>query len=182
MTQGLPISTSWCHCISIIHTRQGLSQSRLLPGTNLPKASSIPASLLGRRQETQLGCEVRKGSPNNPGVLLQIPRGTCPSPGPGSRPQNRKHRQAGGKFPLALCPGTLDYNCASAGRQEPGEPWFEVVGGGAGFQSFSLPTFFFFNMVILQPLCKSSWPSLPTPPLASTQSQVVIGNLETSLC
>jgi hypothetical protein len=120
VTQGLPISTSWCHCISIIHTRQGLSQSRLLPGTNLPKASSIPASLLGRRQETQLGCEVRKGSPNNPGVLLQIPRGTCPSPGPGSRPQNRKHRQAGGKFPLALCPGTLDYNCASAGRQEPG--------------------------------------------------------------
>jgi hypothetical protein len=62
------------------------------------------------------------------------------------------------------------------------QPWFEVVGGGAGFQSFSLPTFFFFNMVILQPLCKSSWPSLPTPPLASTQSQVVIGNLETSLC
>lgn len=52
---------------------------------------------------------VSKGRvPKQPRGSIPDPWRTCPSPGPGSRPQSRQHRQAGGKFPLALprCPGS----------------------------------------------------------------------------
>lgn len=93
------------------------AQSAQAASSDQPSQGLIHSCISSR--EEKLGCEVREGFPNNP-VLLQSPRGTRPSPGPSSRPQNRQHRQAGGKFPLALCPGTLDYNCASVGRQELG--------------------------------------------------------------
>lgn len=54
---------------------------------------------------------------DNLGALLHVPEEACPTPGPGSRPQSGQQSQAGGKFPLAFCPGVLDGICASLGGQ-----------------------------------------------------------------
>lgn len=92
----------------------------------LPLSPLAPASLPGRKRNPigswntgRVGnsCVRQPKATSEPSCRYP---GGLPSPGPGFRPQSRQQRQAGGKFPLALCPGTLDGNCARLGGQKPG--------------------------------------------------------------